>query len=270
MAHKSTIFIHNLAEYTVVVQEASAFRESPLWYRGSGKSSYPLVPTLYRHPTAKSFEQLMQLESEIMNRFRERSLPYLTRNLDNDEKGWEWLFLMQHYGVPTRLLDWTENPLFALLFATIYADHEWDGGEVNYFHDACVWVLDPVIWNQWALNHMTYQGAIISVGDHYAGSYAPQQPRLDAMLNEPIAIYGTYNSPRIVAQRGMFTIFGRSTDPMEQKEVPDNVLLKLVIPKDNIPSVIIELASMGITDATIFPDLDGLARELKRSFGYEV
>ena len=261
--------IHNLSEFMVIVQEASAFKETPRWYRGCGKISYELVPSLYRHPVAKSSEDFKQLESEIMARFKERSLPHLTRNLDHDSHGWENLFLMQHHGVPTRLLDWTENPFFALLFALIYADHEWVDGEAIYPEDASVWILDPVAWNRSALRHTRFQEGIVYSAHPNAQPYAPDSG-LNVMPTEPIAIYGTYNSARIVAQRGVFTIFGQSTDPMEAKPYAKETLIKLVIPRSHIRPTIAELTSIGITDSSIFPDLDGLARDLKRKFGYRV
>ena len=269
MAIREESFIHNLSEFMVIVQEASAFKDAPRWYRGCGKSSYQLVPTLYRHPLSKSSEEFKKLESDILARFQERSIPHLTRNLDHDSHGWENLFLMQHYGVPTRLLDWTENPFFALLFALIYADHDWVDGEAIYSEDASVWILDPVNWNRSALSHINFQGGIVSGGHQNAQPYAPVSD-LYIMPTEPIAIYGTYNSPRIVAQKGVFTIFGQSTEPMEEKLYAQGALVRLIVAKDNIYQVIAELNSIGITDSSIFPDLEGLGRELKRNFGFRV
>ena len=258
--------IHNLSEYLNLVREVPQNGKS-WWYRGCGKSSYTLTPTLYRHPSATAIEALMKLETDIVDRFKERSLPYLSRNLHGD---WEYLFLMQHYGVPTRLLDWTENPFFALLFAIISADHNWIDGNITYSDDASVWILDPVTWNRWALEHITFEGTIISVGDRNLDWYQPKPANLEVLPNEPLAIYGAHNSPRIVAQRGVFTIFGKSTDAMEDKQVPAKTLRKVILPSDSLSEILDELISMGITDASIFPDLEGLARELKRTFGYRV
>src|SRR5713101_3917086 len=85
-----------------------------IWYRGCGRGSLKLVPSLYRHPSKKKSDEFADLERQLMTRFRQRSIPYLSRDLRED---WEALFFMQHYGLPTRLLDWTENPLIALHFA---------------------------------------------------------------------------------------------------------------------------------------------------------
>ena len=87
-------------------------------------------------------------------------------------------------------------------------------------------------------------------------------------------MYGSYNSPRIVAQRGTFMVFGSDLHPMETVKVntptiTDVVLSKLTIPGDKVAAVLRALTSIGYTDSVIFPDLDGLAREIKRGFGFE-
>jgi hypothetical protein len=97
-----------LPNYMKVVQTLQRSAQHPLWFRGGTKLEYDLTPSLYRHPTQKTPGQLNELERKLMTRFRQRSMPYHSRNLSDD---WEALFFMQHYGVPTRLLDWTENPL---------------------------------------------------------------------------------------------------------------------------------------------------------------
>ena len=107
-----------LPQFLQLIEGFQATTEESLWFRGCGQASYKLLPSLYRHRDAKSLDKVVDLEQKLMIRFKQRSLPYLTRSLAND---WETLFFMQHYGIPTRLLDWTENPLIALHFALMSA-----------------------------------------------------------------------------------------------------------------------------------------------------
>src|ERR1700679_3623933 len=98
----------------------------PLWFRGHADAGWKLTPKLYR-PEFDGAD-----ENEIRHEFQSRALQLIQGRLPADK--WEWYFLMQHYGVPTRLLDWTENVLIAAYFAVAENDGK---------TDAAIWVLDP-------------------------------------------------------------------------------------------------------------------------------
>jgi hypothetical protein len=238
-----------------------------LWFRGVGNSAYDLAPSLHRHPGISDTASLFSFEQRLITRFKERSVPYLTNRIDDI---WEWLFLMQHYGMPTRLLDWTENPFIALFFALSSARKS--GGNV-YTDDAAVWIMSPSTWNQTIFRHQSYSGSAFSPTDTSISSYTPgTDPRY--VNDNPVAILGIHNSPRIVAQRGSFCLFGKSLDPMEKIfeaiEFPANALEKLVIPAVKIEELLQKLLWMGISDSVVYPDLEGLARETKRLLGFGV
>jgi hypothetical protein len=105
-----------------------------LWYRGHRKACWPLLPKLYRELAAG--DNARESDDEIREDFIRRALSLTHRKPDNP---WEWYFLMQHYGVPTRLLDWTESALVGLYFAI---------KNNQGYHDAAVWVLDPWVLNK--------------------------------------------------------------------------------------------------------------------------
>ena len=107
----------NFPEFVQIIEDFQTNSELA-WYRGCGDSSYKLFPTLYRHPAKKTLADLGELEKQLMTRFRQRSLPFQSRTFSTD---WDLIFFMQHYGVPTRLLDWTENPFIGLYFALMSA-----------------------------------------------------------------------------------------------------------------------------------------------------
>jgi hypothetical protein len=263
--------VRSLPEYLELIEEAQAKVSQSLWYRGCSNANHELLPSLFRHTKLRTADQLADLERTLMTRFRQRSIPYHTRNLTDD---WETLFFMQHYAVPTRLLDWTENPLIALHFALMGAKKTLSSdGRQRFRSDASVWMLDPAGWNRHALKHMSFDGGVLSPGDEALKGYRPI-PKFAGMHNQPVALYGTHNSARIVAQQGVFTIFGRDMKPMEQvlrdDGFPGKCLTKIIIQKTAISRMRNSLLNHGITESVVFPDLEGLAREIKRVFGFEV
>ncbi len=249
------------------VDQGQNSSESSLWFRGAGKSSYKLAPTLHRHSGITDSNTLLEYEKKLLTRFKERSVPYLQHRI---EDVWELLFLMQHYGMPTRLLDWTENPFISLFFALSSANKDAQG---NYTEDAAVWILSPSKWNGNVFSNISYSGGAMSPSESTVSSYKPNT-EANLMHENPVAILGIHNSPRIVAQRGSFCLFGKSLTPME--EIYENgtfeqdTLKKIEIPSSEIQNLLDKLVWMGITDSVVYPDLDGLAKETKRQYGFGV
>lgn len=261
----------SFTEFLGLIEDCQPKCEGPLWYRGCGDAIHKLLPSLYRHKAVTKIQDLARLEIQLMNRFRQRSIPLTARSLDDD---WDALFFMQHYGVPTRLLDWTENPFIGFYFAVMYARFEADvKNRPKFTNDACVWILDPIAWNRHALSHQNYDGSILAPGDEALKGYKPT-PSFAGMNNYPVALYGAHNSPRIVAQRGVFTIFGQNTTPMESvykvDKFPSNCLIKVILKRSILPKMRASILNHGITESVVFPDLEGLAKEIRRTFEFEV
>lgn len=109
------------------------------WYRGTGDATHTLTPTLSRHVPALTPEELARTEREIANRFIQRSPPFVQGTFADE---WKLLFYMQHYGIPTRLLDWSESPFVGLYFALTSVKRDEAGIPQT---DAAVWLCDPVL-----------------------------------------------------------------------------------------------------------------------------
>ena len=119
----------------------------------------------------------------------------------------------------------------------------------------------------------SFTGAVLTTNDPNAGAYKPIGD-INTMKSLPIAIYGAHNSQRIVAQRGVFVCFGKDTRPMEavykHEKFPSDCLIKLAIKRGRLPHMYEALKRHGLTDSVAFPDLDGLSREIKREYSFEV
>jgi hypothetical protein len=263
----------SFVEYVQVIEKYQAASASPLWYRGVDKSGHPLSPSLYRHKSPKTAEAFAMLEGEVISRFTQRSLPYLKQPMSDP---WQKLFMMQHFGFPTRLLDWSENPFIGLFFAVMGSGFTATGKAASrtlrFKEDAVVWLLDPVAWNRQALSHFTYSGKIASPGEAALNGYTPPLDTFDDR-NTALAMNGAHNSERIVAQRGAFTIFGGSIHSMDRvfndRGFDEATLVKVVVERAAIPTLRKAILNYGFSEPVVYPGLDGLAKETKRLLGFE-
>lgn len=251
------------------------------WYRGVGLGkTHGLNPGLFRHASLKDARSLLRLERVMLEDFRRQAVFHNEANNGNTEDAdFRLLFIMQHYGIPTRLLDWSTNPLIALYFALSTAPLV----KGRYTEEAAVWVMNPVSWNRHALAMLDHKDlGAISHGTKPATAYEPKQiingelesSAMASMQERPAAILGIANNARMFAQRGVFTIFGKDLSPMEkqyEKEgFPEGALVKIAIPKESISEMLIILVRLGYTDSVSYPDLQGLAMEIRRSRGFGV
>ena len=222
-----------------------------LWFRGHTDSSWKLTPKLYR----KEYQGAD--ENEIRQEFQSRALQLIQGRMPTDK--WEWYFLMQHYGAPTRLLDWTDNPLVGIYFAVV--DHP---GTC----DAAVWVLNP-----WWSNRKLRRGI--------QGPMLPDWKDADSYLKDlegafsgegiaarlPAAIDPPHVDRRLAAQSSRFVIFGKDHDLMRTKPARSGPKNKrhvgtITIPRKIIPNIQADLEFCGITPSFVFPDLAGLCRDI--------
>jgi hypothetical protein len=168
---------------------------------------------------------------------------------------------MQHYGLPTRLLDWSENLFVAAYFAlsSVVADSE---------KLPVIWCVDPVDWNRKAPNLAEFGASIhvLTTADEDADPYRPQTQK--RRYKTPVALFGTHNSQRIVAQRGTFFVWGNDTSPLASFAGNDGPILW----KLKINGARAELAKsmqfLGFGETMVFPELPALGQELARTVGW--
>jgi hypothetical protein len=161
---------------------------------------------------------------------------------------------MQHYGVPTRLLDWTENPLVALYFAV-----EDDHPDLKN-KDGALWVLFPLELNKHSTKSVNY---IPSFEDEWLANYSVHEyskEKDNGIL--PIAAIATRNNPRIQAQVGVFTISHLKKVAVEEVESGSHCI-KLIIPRGSKKRIKQELRILGINRFHVFPELASIGENLR-------
>lgn len=210
-----------------------------VWYRGQSNGEWSLVSGLHRRSVGLAKEEILFAEFQ-------RSAARLFTPRSND---WETLFDMQHYGVPTRLLDWTETLGVAVAFAVL--DHHPSYG------NPALWVLDPVGLNK-------YSG-LKGIKDIPTGSfeYKAIYWRSDPFAAKyPIAVAPVLQNDRMIAQGGAFTIQGLDGRGIE--ESCSDAVAKVELPAQAVNGAREFLDHAGINSYSIYPDILGMARHIRR------
>jgi hypothetical protein len=219
-----------------------------IWFRGQVDKSWALIPTIYREPYSEVPEHRYRHD------FFLRSRPFLEEATSTPSSDWDWYFLMQHYGVPTRLLDFTESALAALYFAVVEGNDQTCG---------CVWILHPSNMNA---AHAHNGGDIPAYSEKSATGYLPALWDDARLPGAPMAIDPPFNSRRLVAQRGKFVVFGETRQPLNELGSAADFLVRIDIPGRAKRTIRRQLLAAGISESVLFPGLPGLSREIRDAY----
>ena len=197
-----------------------------------------LLPKIVRLAKEKGIapHQMNDIEQKMLERFRRESVPML--GVATELTDWELLSIAQHHGMPTRLLDWTANALAGLWFA-VAADPP------NKEEHGVVWVVD-----------------------------GPNEKKFDSgdnifNLDKTYFFQPFHLDHRIVAQSGWFSIYRHNRSeflPLEKQDRYRNALKRFVIPREQFDSLRQELRLLGVSQASMFPDLEGLGTDIRAEF----
>lgn len=225
-------------------------------------AEWPLKTTLHRRieenlktvglavAEEEKVEMLRDVYKSLYRKYKARAWHLLSIRELSD---WGVVFSMQHHGIPTRLLDWTESFACALYFAHY---------DRTPSEDAAIFMLSPEQLNeanfgnpgQVALGENVTDAANIELGSYHPGYISSVRPL------HTIAVAPVLSNPRMVAQQSTFTLTGDPFQPLEERY--QSFVLKIVLPADTYHESKRFLRLVGTGDFKYFPDLEGLKREL--------
>jgi hypothetical protein len=227
-------------------------------YHGAPDADRHLLTSLDRLGGVNPPHTKVGLEEHILRNFARYSRPYVHQTTNE----WELMVTAQHHGVPTRLLDWTYSPLVAAHFAT--------RGTLE--RDRAIWRLD------WMKVHRKFgfpelalliQDLAEFVGRR--GEFTPWRLIDEGDGGKPFAcmIEPPTLDARISAQAAVFTLCSdtsRTFDDFLATHGLLDALSRFVIPKDASSCVRDQLDIVGMDERRLFPDLDGVAAQLRRYY----
>lgn len=198
-------------------------------YRGVSSNKFSLQPSIGRKLKKDGINKLDEKEEDLMFRFfKQRSKPYLSREYDD----MNMLAIAQHHGLPTRLLDWTFNPLAAAYFAV---EKDFIKGYEPEF--SMIYIFDR------------QHNAIIN-------------SEFESIKVDKLTLFvPDYNDDRIINQNGIFTVHPYPWEPLKDEDYPE--IIKVRIELSYRRELRKLLNRLGIHEATIYPGLDGLASHIR-------
>ena len=264
----NTLIAQDIFEYIRSVEEFvsldGGFRSA--FFRGQGDESWKLEPSGLRNcDTEEKRKEAIDKVGRNAKTFKRHASSFLQRNINTNL---EWLFLMQHHGLPTTLLDWTLAPLNALFFCISQMESEHKKGNES---NGAVWVLSAEKLNEKVIGKdlvVSSYDKMFQKSDSEYLRYMDSDCLADEISEEPklpLAISPVHVSTRITAQSGCFTLHGKEVDSIVHRSTESEapyMLTKLVIPREKWKDFKNILATFHITNSCLFPDLDGLAKEL--------
>lgn len=267
----SLTFISTLSEYLDVLSNIS---EDTLMFRGHASANYDLKPSVFR--TKQFIEHEDQMYQEMMMTAPE--------DFNKESSLLEKLVKMQHYGLPTRLLDLTSNPLVALYFAC--------SGEVSRVGEVIVFDLKETPMNYegstrimvlTSLSTVSYdekQAIIRGINgsdSQFQKSLKPLYKRIQKRwpffkheltredIQTTIPVLAPKNNKRIVKQSGTFLLFGLEQRVQSYRQYVKKEIRYLINPTDK-DKLLKQLDVVTINQASLFPEIDQVAHYVKEKY----
>lgn len=242
--------IEHLADYFTIVDSLTA--DEVFWFRGHAEVDWDLIPSALRYKVQSQRDKAVVLLDEF-RRIAELKISRPPRPAAR----LEWVQLAQHYGLPTRLLDWTQSATIGLFFACLPPDDR----------DGVLFVLNPSGLN--ALGPAKVQRVLTMHEDEdlilqYLSLTGAAR---GARGRAAVAINPVWNSERLILQRGGFTLHG-SKFALDRKQAPSLVGIPIV--REKKARLRHQLHRIGVDRLTVFPELEHTCAFLREQIREEL
>jgi|APLak6261672720_1056091.scaffolds.fasta_scaffold11361_1 hypothetical protein len=274
--------VKNITNFINQIKRTGTKKGFENYFRGHSNSDFKLEPSIYRDGYINNEDRIFK---ESIIRIPQEFSSYKTTI--------EKLVKMQHYGVPTRLLDVTSNPLVALFFAC-NKDFDKEGeviflqipqDHIRFYDSDTVSILANIAKRPKNFEYDYLPTTKISEFNesHHIGyllhEIKEEKPYFQDIINfkdleKVFAVKVKLDNPRILKQSGAFLLFGVRGNKTIQADVPwtwvankSSKILKLQIPANHKKNILAELDLIGLNDSTLFPELENQAKYLKDILG---
>lgn len=217
----------------------------PIWFRGQEKREWGLIPSIQR-------DNLIEKEQFITNDF------YIYVNQIEDNRPSKtnyaaWMSLMQHYGLPTRFLDWTSSPLVACYFALE------KNREVK--SDACIWVLIPRNVNmQEGFGGCVYPVDAVTVQYMLVTAFKSKARVPKKYQDKIIACHSVEKNLRMYSQQSSFTV--HNTKKKLEEICDSKTLFKFIIPSQYKEKLYESATILGMSTSYVYPDMEHISKDI--------
>ncbi|MEK2044491.1 FRG domain-containing protein [Vibrio parahaemolyticus] len=267
----------NLASFIDKISRIPRKKDHTLFFRGHAKDSFPALPAIFRDiPKSSPPAKYIDKESQLFYN--------MVMQCPDEFKGsvstFDYLVKMQHYSLPTRLLDITTNPLVALYFSCCEFVEEGHNGEVlvyqipnneiKFYNSDTVSIISNLaqINNEFNIDDDADRGKFIHIIKNEKPYFLDVIDKND--LSRVVCVQPKQDNRRIIKQSGAFLLFAMGSEFKKNTpaKIPSEYTLKeynITIPCKNKDLLLASLEYLAISEATLFPEIDNVAKFLKKA-----